>query len=297
MPNARRQIATAVVIAFACAAETRAQNVFEQIGEGIKHVVNEADKVVRDVAPVQVDFRQGGRIIVNGPTESVAIDPGSGRTITTPSPARRFVEGLPGQPMCQAVWSARAAVRRRYPIPADVARDLMAVGVPAHIIRKATWSPDWYATNYMPGTGNQGGVTLDDIILISDNRLVQDRAFMAHELKHVQQYDRLGMNNFCSQYTTNSWIFENEAKDEEVRVERALEARPGWPAGRGVGNGWTSPPPMPTPVPVRQQVYYSYCQTPAGTSPVIQGGYAPGASCNIPTVWGPSWGNVVGFYR
>jgi hypothetical protein len=65
-------------------------------------------------------------------------------------------------------------------------------------------------------------VTLDDVVVISDNRLVYDRAFMAHELKHVQQYERLGMNNFCSQYTTNSWIFENEAKDEQARVQRAF---------------------------------------------------------------------------
>ena len=76
----------------------------------------------------------------------------------------------------------------------------------------------------MPGTGNQGAVTVEDVVIVSDNRLVTDRSFMAHELKHVQQYERLGADAFCAQYTTNSWIFENEAKDEEARVERALDA-------------------------------------------------------------------------
>lgn len=222
MTNRTFETLAAVILVVGTAAAANAQSFFEQAGNAVNHAVNEVDKAVRDIAPVQVDLRQGGRVIVNGPTHSVAIDPGTGRTITTQSPSSRFVESLSGQPMCQAVMAAKGSIRTRYPLPAEVAQDLIAVGVPANIVRKTTWSPDWYATNYMPGTGGQGAVTLDDVVIISDNRLVYDRAFMAHELKHVQQYERLGLNNFCAQYTTNSWIFENEAKDEQTRVARAI---------------------------------------------------------------------------
>jgi hypothetical protein len=277
------------------AGAANAQSVLEQIYEGGKHLVNEGSKIVRDVTPVQIDANQGGRVIVNGPFESWAIDPRTGRTITTPSAARRFVENSPGVAMCQGVRAAKAAVRTRYRLPNDVAADLVALGVPAHIVQKTTWSPDWYATNYMPFTGNQGAVVVEDLVLISDNRLVHDRAFMAHELKHVQQYERLGTDAFCSQYTTNSWIFENEGKDEQARVARAIAARNQQNAG-GLGNGWQGGWNAPQP-PVRQSVYYSYCATPAGNSPVIRGGYAPGSACSVPMAWGPAWGRVVGFHQ
>ena len=59
---------------------------------------------------------------------------------------------------------------------------------------------------------------------MGDTRPVHDRAFMAHELKHVQRYERLSTDGFWSKYTTNSWIFENESIDEQARVaaERRL---------------------------------------------------------------------------
>ena len=47
-----------------------------------------------------------------------------------------------------------------------------------------------------------------------------------------------------------------------------------------------------------QPVYYSYCRTPIGDSPVIQGGLAPNSSCWMPNFYGqPVWGYVIGFYR
>jgi hypothetical protein len=202
-----------------------AQSVFEQIGEGVKHLANEVDKAARDITPFQVDFRQGGRIILNGPTQSLAIDPATGRTITTSSPAARFVQNLPGQAMFQAVMMAKGAIRTAYPLPPDLAQDLISVGVAPQIVQMTRWSPDWYVTNYLPGTGNQGAVTLEDIVVVRDNRLVGDRAFMAHELRHVLQYQRLGTQEFATQYTLNAWVFENEAKDEQARVERAMIAR------------------------------------------------------------------------
>jgi hypothetical protein len=52
---------------------------------------------------------------------------------------------------------------------------------------------------------------------------------MSHELKHVQQYGRLGTLTFCTQYSLNAWIFENEAKNEQARVEAAMVQRAGGP--------------------------------------------------------------------
>jgi hypothetical protein len=44
----------------------------------------------------------------------------------------------------------------------------------------------------------------------------------AHELTRVQQYRCMGMDIFANVYTTNAWILENQAIDQQSRVAQAI---------------------------------------------------------------------------
>lgn len=73
---------------------------------------------------------------------------------------------------------------------------------------------------------NEGAVTLDDVIVFSDNRLAQDVWFWAHEMVHVEQYRRLGVDGFARAYMKDWRVLEREATAKANRI-RAELARSG----------------------------------------------------------------------
>ncbi|MBX7250105.1 MAG: DUF4157 domain-containing protein [Caulobacteraceae bacterium] len=111
------------------------------------------------------------------------------------------------------------------PVPAAVARALQPY-FPAAVLSQARWRPPmpqpsmtgllvrWYF--------HEGAVTLDDVVLFSDDRLAQDPAFWAHELTHVEQYRRYGVDGFARRYVANWDTLEREARQRADRVRAAL---------------------------------------------------------------------------
>jgi hypothetical protein len=72
---------------------------------------------------------------------------------------------------------------------------------------------------------NQGAVTLDDVIVFSDPRLAGDIAFWAHELAHVEQYRRLGVEGFARRYMADWRSLEQEARDRAEVIRRDMARR------------------------------------------------------------------------
>jgi hypothetical protein len=69
-------------------------------------------------------------------------------------------------------------------------------------------------------------VTLIDTIIFRHASDAEDNvALWAHELKHVQQYQQLGVNEFARRYTRNYEELEGPAYKIEAEVGKALRER------------------------------------------------------------------------
>ena|SRR2546427_488492 len=64
---------------------------------------------------------------------------------------------------------------------------------------------------FLLGNSAAAAVTLGDVIFFRDTRLAADPLLWAHELTHVEQYRRLGVETFAPQYLRQAWVLENEA--------------------------------------------------------------------------------------
>lgn len=72
-------------------------------------------------------------------------------------------------------------------------------------------------------------VTLVDIIVFRSNEDAQNNvALWAHELKHVQQYQQWGIEEFAARYTRNYEAVEAPAYEIQATVSKALRIA-GWP--------------------------------------------------------------------
>jgi hypothetical protein len=101
------------------------------------------------------------------------------------------------------------------PIPASVYRGLLGYFPPNVLLHVR------YATGHSEGLnlpalaftyGDAIAMTLGDVILFRDERSAQtDLKLWAHELTHVMQYQRWGVEGFATHYVQDSAAVENEA--------------------------------------------------------------------------------------
>jgi len=121
----------------------------------------------------------------------------------------------------------------------DEARGAGVRRPPAHVLKKlAPYFPAatlervrWRSTPHRePTLGyllvgwymREGAVTLDDTIVFSDSRLADDVWFWAHELTHVEQYRRYGVDGFARRYVNDWKSLEKEATQNANRIAAGL---------------------------------------------------------------------------
>jgi hypothetical protein len=61
------------------------------------------------------------------------------------------------------------------------------------------------------GTGAVEAVTFADVIVFRDAQCAGNPLLWTHELVHVEQYHRLGVEAFATQYLQHPWVIEQEA--------------------------------------------------------------------------------------
>jgi Tfp pilus assembly protein FimT len=67
----------------------------------------------------------------------------------------------------------------------------------------------------------QGAVTLGDVVVFKTKRAAKNRQLFAHELVHVDQYRKLGINMFARRYAADPDPIEEEARTKARRVVRS----------------------------------------------------------------------------
>jgi hypothetical protein len=100
------------------------------------------------------------------------------------------------------------------PVPPALRRRLAGFYPPALIDRvrfTVGAGDDRSVQRFVFALGRTVAVTLGDVIVFRDERAAADPVFWAHELTHVQQYERLGMDGFAALYVRDFRDMEKEA--------------------------------------------------------------------------------------
>jgi hypothetical protein len=107
------------------------------------------------------------------------------------------------------------------PIPPGVYRSLLGYFPPALLQRcrfAAGTSPALTLPALAFSYGDATAITLGDVVLFKSDRVAEaDLKVWAHELTHVMQYQRWGVDGFAERYVRDSAAVEQEAIDNANR--------------------------------------------------------------------------------
>lgn len=162
-------------------------------------------------------------------------------TIGAPNPAAipRMLENLPkdaaqfflnpvGSVLATAIRHAKEQARYGCrPLPSHVAQSLSRFFPPdilGGVCYNVADSSRIALDNLLLRHFNNGAVTLEDVIVFRSSTSTDDPVLWAHELMHVLQYRRLGLETFAHVYTYNFNALENEAYNLQNLVERELQS-------------------------------------------------------------------------
>jgi hypothetical protein len=107
------------------------------------------------------------------------------------------------------------------PMPPEINRALLGF-FPGAILRKVRYTSGQADNISIPGLaltyGHIDAVTLGDVIMFRDDHAAHtDTKLWAHELTHVMQYERWGVEGFATHYLQDYDAVEREARDNADR--------------------------------------------------------------------------------
>ncbi|MBN8832421.1 MAG: DUF4157 domain-containing protein [Sphingomonadales bacterium] len=135
---------------------------------------------------------------------------------------QRAGEAAASEALAQWIWSSRAdAVKAGVsPIPAAI-RSRLKGHFPEALLARVRYrvgTGNEYSLQTHAFKGNAAAITLGDVILFRPaEKSADDPRLWAHELTHVQQYDRWGVRGFAQRYTLDHVSIEREAEAGAAR--------------------------------------------------------------------------------
>lgn len=130
--------------------------------------------------------------------------------------------------MAEAIIYLRdLAVENAKPMPAKIKRKLTPYFDPL-ILEKVRYTAEWSPTveaalRRLIDTDKYAlAVTLDNVIVFSDEESLNNMWLWVHELKHVEQYDRWGIKGFAYNYLLDYRSVEQAANDYARQVIRQM---------------------------------------------------------------------------
>jgi hypothetical protein len=115
------------------------------------------------------------------------------------------------------------------PVPPLVYRSLLGY-FPAALLQKCRFAVGDLRALTLPALafsyGDATAITLGDVVLFKNERIAEtDLKVWAHELTHVMQYQRWGIEGFAERYVRDSGTVEQEAIDNANRFAAWLPRR------------------------------------------------------------------------
>ncbi len=130
--------------------------------------------------------------------------------------------------MAEAIIYLRdLAMENAKPLPTEIKRKLTPYFDPL-ILEKVRYTAEWSPTveaalRRLIDTDKFAlAVTLDNVIVFSDEESLDNMWLWVHELKHVEQYDRWGIKGFAHNYLLDYRSVEQEANDYARQVIRQM---------------------------------------------------------------------------
>ncbi len=130
-----------------------------------------------------------------------------------------LIHGARQQAIADGVW----------PVPPAVYRALLGY-FPAALLRKCRFATNRARALTLPALafayGDATAITLGEVVLFKNERVAEtDLKGWAHELTHVMQYQRWGIEGFAERYVRDSAAVEREAIDNANRFTAWLPRR------------------------------------------------------------------------
>jgi hypothetical protein len=126
----------------------------------------------------------------------------------------------------QASYGAR-------PIPPAIFQQLQGFFDPAFLVGVRYNTFDSASINLQTAVmllnNDVAAITLNSVIVFRSDADAQNPVLWAHELTHVIQYRTMGIDTFANVYTTNAWILENQAIDNQNRFAQLSAQGQGGP--------------------------------------------------------------------
>lgn len=119
------------------------------------------------------------------------------------------------------------ALTKAHPLPKEIKQKLGPYFAP-DLLDKARYATDWNTSigavlRQLLDTDRYAmAVTLDYVIVFGDRQSLENLWLWIHELKHVEQYDRWGVETFTGNYLLDHLKVEQEANDYAARVMRKI---------------------------------------------------------------------------
>ena len=171
------------------------------------------------LTPAPAIFAQAGRTDWNAVGQRLLSD------------MQRAGEGAASEALAQWIWASRkdAMTAGVSPMPQAV-RARLKGHFPEALLGKVRYRVGTgrdFSLQAQAFKGNAVAITLGDVILFRpDANLSGDARLWAHELTHVQQYDRWGVRGFAQRYTRDYQGVEREAESGATRFAAAAKAGP-----------------------------------------------------------------------
>lgn len=114
------------------------------------------------------------------------------------------------------------------PIPADLKAELKGFFPEARLDKvrfRVGGEQDWSLQGNLLAMPSTKAITLDDVIVFRDDKTARDLRIWAHELAHVEQYERWGIDGFARRYLVDFRTIEADAWTVADRFEAWRRAR------------------------------------------------------------------------
>jgi hypothetical protein len=136
--------------------------------------------------------------------------------------------GATAPALAMAIRLGRAEARRAgvRPLPREL-KAALARHYPRDVLHRARWmvADPQSRLGQMLGywQAPHGAVTLGEVIVFKSQRATGNERLLAHELVHVAQYRKLGIDRFARRYAANPAAIEEEARVKAEQVIRSVQ--------------------------------------------------------------------------
>ena len=161
-----------------------------------------------------------------------------------PRDAATFFLNPAGNALAFAIRQAKEQARQNcVPVPPAIVTRLTSF-FPPDVFPGVCWATVGSGSNlanFAVSDGNMAAITLEDVVVFANQQMAYDDPVLwSHELTHVLQYRRLGIEGFAAIYSVAWDALEQEARNFDQFVARSIQSETSSGTRYWQSNGWNA---------------------------------------------------------